>query len=51
LISHGFIEAKADTSMFFFHRGLGTTYLLLYVDDIVLTTFSPDLLQHIISSL
>jgi hypothetical protein len=50
LISQGFVEAKADTSLFVFHRGLDTTYLL-YVDDIVLTTSSPDLLRRIISSL
>jgi hypothetical protein len=39
LLSHGFVEAKADTSLFVFRRGLDTTYLL-YVDDIVLMASS-----------
>jgi hypothetical protein len=50
VLSHGFVEAKADTSLFVFRRGLDTTYLL-YVDDIVLTTSSLELLRRIISSL
>jgi hypothetical protein len=41
----------ADTSLFVFRRGLDMAYLLLYVDDIVLTTSSHDLLRRIISSL
>jgi hypothetical protein len=51
LISQGFIEAKADTSLFIFCHGLDTAYLLLYIDDIVLTASSPNLLRRIISSL
>jgi hypothetical protein len=37
LLSLGFVEAKADTSLFIFRRGADTVYLLLYVDDIILT--------------
>ena len=33
------------------HRGSDTTYLLLYVDDIVLTASSARFLQHIIVAL
>jgi hypothetical protein len=33
----GFTKTKSDTSLFFFHRGSETVYLLLYVDDIVLS--------------
>jgi hypothetical protein len=47
----GFIEAKSDISLFIYHHEAGIGYLLLYVDDIVLITSSPQLLQHIISSL
>jgi hypothetical protein len=47
----GFIEAKSDTSLFNFHRGSDTVYLLLYVDDIILTTSSTELLHHTISVL
>lgn len=37
LITIGFIEAKFDASLFIYHRGADKMYLLLYVDDIVLT--------------
>jgi hypothetical protein len=39
------------TSMFVYHHDADTVYLLLYVDDIVLTTSSATLLQHTISAL
>jgi hypothetical protein len=44
LVSLGFMEAKSDTSLFVYCRGVDTAYLLLYVDDIVLTASSPELL-------
>jgi hypothetical protein len=46
MVSLGFVEAKSDTSLFVYNHGIDTTYLLLYVDDIVLTASSPELLQH-----
>jgi hypothetical protein len=51
LLSLGFAEAKSDTSLFIFHRGSDTVYLLLYVDDIILTAFSMELLRQTISAL
>jgi hypothetical protein len=51
ITSLGFVEAKSDTSLFVFRRGTDTVYLLLYVDDIVLTASSATLLQQTISSL
>jgi hypothetical protein len=51
LCSKGFVEAKSHTSLFLLHRGPDTVYLLLYVDDIVLTASSPGLLCRIISCL
>ena len=51
MLSIGFVEAKSDTSLFVYQRGSDTTYLLLYVDGIVLTTSSTDLLRWIISAL
>jgi hypothetical protein len=51
LLSLGFVESKADTSLFVLRRGSDTAYLLLYVDDIVLTASSASLRQHIIGSL
>ncbi|XP_021321347.1 uncharacterized protein LOC110437281 [Sorghum bicolor] len=51
LVTLGFVEAKSDTSLFIYHHGAETAYLLLYVDDIVLTASSPSLLRRIISAL
>jgi hypothetical protein len=51
LLSLGFVEAKADTSLFIFRRGADTVYLLLYVDDIIMTASSTTLLCHTISAL
>ena len=47
----GFTEAKSDMSLFIYRRGDETSYLLLYVDDIVLTASIQRLLQSVISSL
>lgn len=51
LISLGFVNCKSDTSLFVYHRGSMTAYLLLYVDDIILTASSPHALSEIISAL
>jgi hypothetical protein len=49
LLTLGFVEAKSDTSLFIYHHGAETAYLLLYVDDIVLTASSESLLRRITS--
>jgi hypothetical protein len=51
LTTLGFIEAKSNTLLFIFRRGSDTVYLLLYVDDIILTTCNTELLRHTISTL
>ena len=51
LVSLGFVNAKTDTSLFVYHHGSDTIYLLLYVDDIVLTASSTAVLQRTISAL
>ncbi|XP_048494625.1 uncharacterized mitochondrial protein AtMg00810-like [Beta vulgaris subsp. vulgaris] len=43
--------STSDSSLFIFHSGAYTAYLLLYVDDIVLTTSSHDLRNRILSQL
>jgi hypothetical protein len=48
LTTMGFIEAKSDTSLFIFRRDSDTVYLLLYIDDIILTASSTELLRHAI---
>ncbi|GJT39133.1 ribonuclease H-like domain-containing protein [Tanacetum coccineum] len=50
-IRAGFYHSKTDSSLFIFHKGPDTAYLLLYVDDIILTTSFTSLLQRILSSL
>jgi len=45
------VEAKSDTSLFIYHHGAETAYLLLYVDDIVLAASSESLLRRIIASI
>nr|GEW60968.1 ribonuclease H-like domain-containing protein [Tanacetum cinerariifolium] len=51
VIRAGFYHSKTDSSLFIFHKGPDTTYLLLYVNDIILTASSTSLLQRIISLL
>jgi hypothetical protein len=51
LIKLGFIEAKSDTSLFIFRCGSDTVYLLLYVDDIISTASSTELLRRTIFAL
>ncbi|GKD02073.1 ribonuclease H-like domain-containing protein [Tanacetum coccineum] len=51
-ITHvGFTSSRCDSSLFIYRQRTYTTYLLLYVDDIVLTASSESLLQRIIDSL
>lgn len=49
--SLGFQASKADTSLFILHTSTNTAYLLLYVDDIILTANSNQFLSSIILSL
>ncbi|XP_056697379.1 uncharacterized mitochondrial protein AtMg00810-like [Spinacia oleracea] len=49
IISMGFINSKSDTSLFIYRRGTDTAYLLLYVDDIILTCSSDSLRTSIIA--
>jgi hypothetical protein len=47
----GFVGAQSDTSLFIYWHGSDMTYLLLYVDDIMLTASSTSLLRRIIAAL
>nr|GFA45932.1 copia protein [Tanacetum cinerariifolium] len=47
----GFHHSRCDTSLFIYRQGADIAYLLLYVDDIVLTASSIAFLQQIITSL
>ncbi|GJY75385.1 ribonuclease H-like domain-containing protein [Tanacetum coccineum] len=46
-----FSPSRCDSSLFIYQHGSEVAYLLIYVDDIVLTASSTNLLQRIISSL
>nr|GEU50868.1 retrotransposon protein, putative, unclassified [Tanacetum cinerariifolium] len=48
VIRAAFYHIKADSFLFIFYKGSDTAYLLLYVDDIILTASSTSLLQCII---
>jgi hypothetical protein len=43
----GFLASTSDTSLFVYKDGDSVAYLLLYVDDIVLTASTPALLQRL----
>ena len=45
------MHSKTDSSLFMFHRCYDIAYLLLYVDDIILTELSAVFLQRVISYL
>lgn len=47
----GFKQSKSDSSLFILHTPTSAAYLLLYVDDIILTASSTTLLHTIISHL
>ncbi|GKD38301.1 ribonuclease H-like domain-containing protein [Tanacetum coccineum] len=47
----GFAHSRCDSSLFIFRQGSQVAYLLIYVDDIILTASSIALLHQIIASL
>uniref|UniRef100_A0ACD5T832 Uncharacterized protein n=1 Tax=Avena sativa TaxID=4498 RepID=A0ACD5T832_AVESA len=47
----GFTTSKCDTSLFILHHASDVAYLLLYVDDIILTANTSSLLHKIIAAL
>ncbi|XP_076934027.1 uncharacterized protein LOC143600139 [Bidens hawaiensis] len=51
IIAHGFGRSTCDQSLFIYNHGRHQAYLLFYVDDIVLTASTDDLLKTIINLL
>ncbi|KAJ0876901.1 putative RNA-directed DNA polymerase [Helianthus annuus] len=51
VLLQGFSQCKADNSLFIYHHGRDIAYLLLYVDDIILTTSTDSLRQRLMSVL
>jgi hypothetical protein len=50
LLQFGFAASTADSSLFIYRTKTTIAYLLLYVDDIVLTSNTPTFLDHLIHS-
>lgn len=50
-LSIGFVGSKINTSLFIYNHDTNIVYLLVYVNDIVLTASSTSLLRWTISSL
>ncbi|KAE8671053.1 filamin A-interacting protein 1-like [Hibiscus syriacus] len=50
-VSQGFINSVADTSLFIFNDRCTTFYLLVYVDDIIITGHNTDATQAFIQQL
>lgn len=51
LLKLGFSQSKADTSLFIRNRKSDITYLLIYVDDMLVTGSSPTAINDVISKL
>jgi hypothetical protein len=51
LLTLGFIASQSDSSLFIFRHGTTVLYLLLYVDDIILTSSNPDAITALITAL
>jgi histone deacetylase 1/2 len=51
LLSLGFVNSTADASLFIYHKQGVTVYLLVYVDDIIVTGSSSAALSKIIATL
>jgi histone deacetylase 1/2 len=51
LLSMGFIASRSDSSLFIYKNGEHMAYLLVYVNDIILTASSAALLRHVVDQL
>jgi hypothetical protein len=47
----GFVQSKTDSSLFVYNRNGAVSYLLLYVDGMILSASTVALLWHIIAHL
>jgi hypothetical protein len=47
----GFVTSKADISIFFYIKGPVTRYVLIYVDDIIVASSSPKVVDAILADL
>jgi hypothetical protein len=47
----GFTASRSNISLFIYQQGPHAAYLLVYVDDIILTASSPTLLRQVVNQL
>jgi hypothetical protein len=47
----GFIPSKADTSLFYYNKGRYNIYILVYVDDIIVASSSPEATEALLRDL
>jgi hypothetical protein len=47
----GFTPSKADISLFIYNKGGITIYILVYVDDIIVTSSSPKAIEALLADL
>lgn len=50
LLSCGFVNSKADTSLFIYSHGKSLVYLLVYVDDLILTGNNRTMMDNFASA-
>ena len=48
LLSLGFVTSRADSSLFVYSNGTALIYFLIYVDDMIITSSDPSLVDTII---
>ena len=51
LIDLGFKASKSGTSLFIYHKGKVTIYMLIYVDDIIVTSSSQGAITALLHDL
>ena len=49
MTSLGFVQSKANSSLFVYHHNGAMAYLLLYVNDMILSASSATLPRHVIA--
>ena len=50
-MSLGFVPSKADTSLFYYNRGVHSLFVLVYVDDIIVASSSQEATEALLRDL
>lgn len=49
LLDFGFTASQSDSSLFIYHFAVVTTYVLIYVDDIIITSSKPAAIKKLLN--